>query len=147
MSLFLKIFIWFWFAMALVAVALLIAIAFTESREVDMQWRQTTGTAVRVYAQTAAQMYESGGQGALVIHLRRVEQTARMKTRIYDERGVEVSGRAATQETKQLADIAQRTPANDEPIFDYRAKPKPVALVAQKVYGNGGACYVLVSAM
>ena len=147
MSLFLKIFIWFWLAMALISVALLITVALTESHQVDMRWRQTTGSAVRVYALTAAQMYERDGQGALVIYLQRVEQTAQMETRIYDARGVEVSGRVATQETKHLADLAQRMSANDEPLFDFRAEPTPVALVAQKVYGNGGAYYVLVSQM
>src|SRR5215472_18320737 len=133
MSLFLKIFVWFWLAMAVVSVALLIAIALTESHQVDMRWRQTTGTAVRVYAQTAAQMYESEGQGALVIYLQRVEQTAQMETRIYDQRGVEVSGRPATQETKHLAEVADRIQRNDEPVFDFAAEPRPFALVAQKV--------------
>ena len=147
MSLFLKIFIWFWLAMALISVALLITVALTESHQVDMRWRQTTGSAVRVYALTAAQMYERDGQGALVIYLKRVEQTAQMETRIYDESGAEVSGRAATQETKHLADVAQRMTANDEPLFDFLTEPKPVALVAQKVYGNRGVCYVLVSEM
>ena len=147
MSLFLKIFVWFWLAMALVSAALLTAVALTESHQVDMRWRQTTGTAVRVYAETAAQMYEREGQGGLVIYLQRVEQTAQIETRIYDERGVEVSGRAATQETKHLADIAQGNRANDEPLFDFQTKPKVVALVAQKAYGDRGACYVLVSEM
>src|SRR5262252_3706917 len=147
MSLFLKIFVWFWLAMALVSAALLTAVALTESHQVDMRWRQTTGTAVRIYAETAAQMYEREGQGGLVIYLQRVEQTAQIETRIYDERGVEVSGRAATEETKHLADIAQQNRASDEPLFDFQTKPNVVALVAQKAYGDRGACYVLVSEM
>src|SRR5262245_23154155 len=105
MSLFLKIFVWFWLAMALVCIALLIAIALTESDRTESQWRQMTGTAVRVYAQTAAELYERDGQGALVIYLQRVENTAGIETRIYDATGVEVSGRTATQGTKQLAEV------------------------------------------
>ena len=147
MSLFLKIFVWFWLAIALVSVALVVAISLTESDQAETQWRQATGTAVRVYAQTAAELYERDGQGALVIYLQRVEQTAQMETRIYDAGGSEVSGRAATQGTKHLAEVAERIQTNDEPVFDFPDEPKPVALVAQKVYGGGGAHYVLVSEM
>src|SRR5262245_51521818 len=147
MSLFLKIFVWFWLAMALVGIALVLAVALTESDQTETRWRQMTGTAVRVYAQTAAELYERDGQGALVIYLQRVEQTAQMETRIYDRRGIEVSGRAASQETKHLAEVADRMQTNDDPVFDFHAEPKPVALVAQKVYGPGGAPYVLVSEM
>jgi two-component system sensor histidine kinase CpxA len=145
MSLFLKIFIWFWLAMALVSTAFMIAVALTESDHNESEWRQMTGTAVRLYAQTAAELYERDGQGALVIYLQRVEQTAQMETRIYDARGTEVSGRPATQETKHLAEVADRIQRNDEPVFDFAAEPRPFALVAQKVYGRAGARYVLVS--
>ncbi len=147
MSLFLKIFVWFWLAMALVCIALVLAVALTESDKTETRWRQMTGTAVRVYAQTAAELYERDGQGALVIYLQRVEKSAQMETRIYDRRGIEVSGRAASQETKHLAEVADRIQTNDDPVFDFPTEPKPVALVAQKVYGPGGAPYVLVSEM
>ena len=132
MSLFLKIFIWFWLAMALVSTAFMIAVALTESDHNESEWRQMTGTAVRLYAQTAAELYERDGQGALVIYLQRVEQTAQMETRIYDAGGTEVSGRPATQETKHLAEVADRIQTNDEAVFDFAAEPKPFALVAQK---------------
>src|SRR5215510_2397102 len=100
MSLFLKIFSWFWLAMALVGIALVMAVALTESGQAESRWRDMTGTAVRVYAQTAAELYERDGQGALVIYLQRVENTAQMQTRIYDQRGIELSGRADTQGRK-----------------------------------------------
>ncbi|MCM3904062.1 MAG: ATP-binding protein [Pyrinomonadaceae bacterium] len=145
MSLFLKIFVWFWLAMAIVGSALVIAVALTESHQAEVRWRYMTGTAVHIYAQTAAEMYERDGPVALVIYLQRVEQTAQLETRMYDERGIEVSGRTSTTGTKRLAEYAEQIQGNNEPVFDFATEPKPVALVAQKVYGRGGARYVLVS--
>ena len=145
MSLFLKIFIWFWLAMALVGLALVVATATTPLDPVEKRWRHMTGTAVRIYAQTAAEMYERDGPDALVIYLQRVEQTAQMRTRIFDERGEEMSGRGATTETKRLAELAHRTRDGDGALFDFPTKPAPVALIAQRVSGPRGTVYVLVS--
>ncbi|MDQ3255255.1 MAG: ATP-binding protein [Acidobacteriota bacterium] len=145
MSLFLKIFVWFWLAMALIGVALMIAIEITQSDPVEARWRDMTGTAVRIYAQTATEMYERDGPDALVLYLQRVEQTAQMRARVFDERGVEVSGRGTTPETKRLADVAHKMGNSEEPVFDFPTAPARVALIAQRVYGRGGTRYVLVS--
>lgn len=147
MSLFSKIFLWFWLALALLGAVLVFAIAATQSETDEAQWRDVTGTAVRVYAQTAADTYENAGTDALVIYLQRVEQTARMRTRIFDERGAEVSGRDATIEDRRLADVARRTSGDAEPVFDFSSRVAQVTLVAQPVYGRGGTRYVLVSEM
>ncbi len=66
-SLFSKIFLWFWLALALVGAVLVFAVAATQSETDEARWRDVTGTAVRVYAQTAADTYENAGTGALVI--------------------------------------------------------------------------------
>ena len=144
-SLFLKIFVWFWLAMALVGLALVVAIATTRSDPVEERWRYMTGTAVRIYAQTAAEMYERDGPDGLVIYLRRVEQTAQMRTRIFDERGEEMSGRGATIETKRLAELAHKMRHREDPLFDFPIQSSQTALIAQRVYGRGGTGYVLVS--
>ncbi|MGH9943439.1 MAG: ATP-binding protein [Pyrinomonadaceae bacterium] len=144
-SLFLKIFVWFWLAMALIGLALMIAIAATQSDPVEARWREMTGTAVRIYAQTATEMYERDGSDALVVYLQRVEQTAQMQARVFDERGVEVTGRVTTTETKRLAELAHGMRGGEEPVFDFPTGPARVALIAQRVYGRGGTRYVLVS--
>ncbi len=145
MRLFSKIFLWFWLALALVGATLAFAVAATQAETDEARWRDVAGTAVRVYAQTAADTYENAGADALVIYLQRVEQTARMKTRIFDERGREVSGRDATSEAKRLAEIARIKKGDAEPVFDYSSRVREIALVAQPVYGRGGERYVLVS--
>lgn len=145
MSLFSKIFLWFWLALALVGVALGLTVAATQSETDEAHWRDVTGTAVRVYAQTAADTYENAGTNALVIYLQRVEQTARVRTRIFDERGAEVSGRDATIEAKQLAEVARRAGDDAGPVFDFSSRVAQIALVAQPAYGRDGARYVLVS--
>lgn len=144
-SLFLKIFVWFWLAMALVGLALIIATSMTQSDPVEKRWRYMTSTAVGIYAQTAAEMYERDGPSALGIYLRRVEQIARMRTKIFNERGEEMSGGAATIQSKRMAELAQRTRHSEETLFDFPAEPVPVALIAQRVYGPGGAAYVFIS--
>ncbi len=144
-SLFSKIFLWFWLALALVGVVLVLTFAATQSETDEAHWRDVTGTAVRVYAQTAADTYEDAGTDALVIYLQRVERTARMRTRIFDERGAEVSGRDATIEAKRLAEVARRAGDDAEPVFDFSSRVAQIALVAQPVYGRNGTRYVLVS--
>lgn len=144
-SLFSKIFVWFWLALVLVGAALVFAVAATQSETDEARWRDATGTAVRVYAQTAADMYESAGANALVIYLQRVERMAHMRTRVFDERGAEVSGRAATIEARRLAESTRQTNDGLEPLFDFSSQSAQVMLVAQPVYGSGGARYVLVS--
>jgi len=144
-SLFSKIFLWFWLALALVGAVLVFAVAATQSETDEARWRDVTGTAVRVYAQTAADTYENAGTGALVIYLQRVEQTARMRTRIFDERGAEVSGRDATIEARRLAEVARRAGDDAEPVFDFSSRVAQITLVAQPVYGRNGTRYVLVS--
>lgn len=146
-SLFSKIFLWFWLALALVGAVLVFAVAATQSETEEAHWRDVTGTAVRVYAQTAADTYENAGTNALVIYLQRVEVTAGMRTRIFDERGQEVSGRDATLEAKRLAEVARRTGDGAQPVFDFSSQVAQVALIAQPVYGRDGTRYVLVSEM
>ena len=144
-TLFLKIFVWFWLAMAVVGSALLIAVAVTQSDPVEARWRYMTGTAVRVYAQTAAEMYEREGTDALVIYLERVERASRMRATLFDERGVEMSRQVAPEDTKRLAALARSTSDGDNTLFDFPTRPAPVTLIAQRVYGPNGATYVLVS--
>ena len=144
-SLFSKIFLWFWLALALVGAVLVFAVAATQSEAEEARWREATGTAARIYAQTAADTYEDAGANALVIYLQRVESTARVSTRVFDERGAEVSGRDATLEARRLAEVARLAEGGAEPVFDLSRRVEQIALVAQPVYGRYGARYVLVS--
>lgn len=145
-SLFLKIFLWFWAAMALVVLALIIATATTQSDPVEARWRYMTGTAVRIYAQTAAEVYERGGHDALVIYLRRVEQSSHMRTALYDERSGQLWGGGASAGAEHFAEVARRARHNGETLFEFSARPQPVALIAHRVNGAGGV-YVLVGEM
>ncbi len=144
-SLFSKIFLWFWSAITLVVLALVVATATTQSDPVEARWRYMTGTAVRIYAQTAVEMYERDGTDAMVVYLRRVEQTAQMRTAMFDERGGEMWGRGTSVEARRLAGVAHSRREDEDAIFEFQNRPEPVALIAQRINGAGGARYVLVS--
>jgi signal transduction histidine kinase len=108
MTLFLKIFLWFWLAMALVGLALVISTATMQSEPVVERWRAVTGDALAIYAQTAGEILEREGVGALAAHLERVERQTRMRGFVFDGQGREVSGRAAPPGATELATRARR---------------------------------------
>lgn len=136
-SLFLKVFLWFFLAMALVVGAVLIINELTRPDE-----RFSRGTLMDKYtlfiAQTAAITYEREGQAGLVNYLERVEHTAGTRSRLFDERGMELSGLGAQQGAQEIVSLAAR---ESRRVFNpSRGKP----LIAFPAVTDSGRRYVFV---
>lgn len=108
-SLFLKIFLWFWLAIGLVGLVLVITVAVTQSRPDAERWRFMTGSAMGIYAETAAEVYERDGRPGLILYLERVERATRIRAVMYDERGEEMSGRPSPSGTREVAERARNS--------------------------------------
>jgi signal transduction histidine kinase len=136
-TLFFKIFVWFWLAMATVNIAFLLSTVGTTS---ENGWRRASVAGpMRMYAHTAAGVYEREGVPSLCEYLIAVKKVARLDPFLFNERGEEVSGKDPSLDIKHLA--AQRMQGKDlEPYF-LDAAP----LVAQNVKTGDGNRYVLVA--
>ena len=140
-SLFLKIFLWFWLATALVASALVVTTALIQTRPVEEHWRDVSGTAVAIYGQTAADVYEREGAGALTVYCLHVERASGMRVTLFDGSGEDLLGRGTYPAAREFAlrsgegGFAQLAPPY---------APEAVVLVARGVYGESGARYVFV---
>src|ERR1700686_1420986 len=88
-SLFLRIFLSFWMALALfVALAILVTLAFRP--------RSATWEALRISVlNDAVAAYEEGSEQQLQQYMTNLEATQKVRAYLFDERGIEVSGRAA----------------------------------------------------
>ena len=140
-SLFLKIFLWFWLATALVGSALLVSTMLIERRPVEEHWRTVSGTAVAIYAQTAADVYEREGPLALDLYCRHVEQASGMRVTLLDAGGEDLLGRGMAPAARAFA---LRTGDSGFAQLDPPYVTEPVVLVARAVYGTEGTRYVFV---
>jgi two-component system sensor histidine kinase CpxA len=137
-SLFLKVFLWFWLAMALVIGAFLITNELTRPNEMFSR-----GSLIDKYTSFIAQMasttYEREGQPGLVNYLERVESMTGVRSRLFDEQGVELSGLGAQQNAREISLRAKR---ESRRVFD-PSGGKP--LIAFPTLTDGGRRYVFVS--
>src|SRR5579859_3916767 len=103
-SLFLRIFLSFWMALALfVALAILVTLAFRP--------RSATWEALRITVlNDAVTAYEEGGAQQLQHYLMNLEKTQNLRAYLFDEHGLEVSGRAAPDWAIRVAAGGPRTP-------------------------------------
>ncbi|MBW3636154.1 MAG: HAMP domain-containing protein [Armatimonadetes bacterium] len=98
-SLFVRIFLWFWGAMTLTGIVLL-AMEASRTQELSRRWRSVTADAFAAYAITSTQALEKAHQGKsgqkLEEFLKELEDRARIRARLLDEKDREISatGRA-----------------------------------------------------
>jgi len=103
-SLFLRIFLSFWLAQALfVVLAIIVTLAFRP--------RSTTWEGLRTTAlNDAVNVYEEGGESQLRQYLDNLESTQHLRAFLFDEKGIEVSGRPVPDWAIRLATGGPRMP-------------------------------------
>jgi two-component system sensor histidine kinase CpxA len=103
-SLFLRIFLSFWLAQALfVVLAIIVTLAF---RPRSATWEGLRTTALN----DAVNLYEESGQAQLRQYLDNIEATQHLRAFLFDERGIEVSGRPAPDWAIRIAMGGPRMP-------------------------------------
>lgn len=131
-SLFFRIFLSFWLALALfVVLAIVVTLAFRP--------RGTTYEALRTTVlNDAVEAYESGGQQALRTYLETVDHTQHVRAYLFDEHGVELSGRGAPDWAMRIAAGGPRIP-HDGFVF-----PSPPVQRDSRVSSDGQHRYTVV---
>jgi len=115
-SLFLRIFLSFWMALALfVVLAILVTLAF---RPRSSTWEALRTTVLN----DAVSAYEEGGQQPLRQYMENLEATQHLRAYLFDERGIEVSGRPAPDWAIRVASGGPRMPRDG---FVFPAPPMP----------------------
>ncbi|HEX8247992.1 MAG TPA: hypothetical protein VF599_07460, partial [Pyrinomonadaceae bacterium] len=79
MGLFLKIFLWFWLATALVVGVLTFITWSTQSEPFLNRWQHAVGNTMRVYAETARQIYENEGAAGIESFFRNLKVSSEIK--------------------------------------------------------------------
>src|SRR5437763_14612335 len=141
-SFFLKILLGFGLAMVLVNVASFVT-GFIIERRSQPPRTNPIAPALGVYAQTAAEILERDGQGALASYLDRVERASGIHAVILDEYGEEVSGRPVPAGASELA---KRTTESAPFVFEFSPQ-QPQPLAAQAVRAPSGTRYTMVAEM
>jgi two-component system sensor histidine kinase CpxA len=115
-SLFLRIFLSFWMALALfVVLAILVTLAF---RPRSSTWEALRTTVLN----DAVVAYEEGGAPQLLQYMDDLERTQHLRAYLFDERGIEVSGRPAPDWAIRVASGGPRMPKDG---FIFPAPPMP----------------------
>jgi signal transduction histidine kinase len=138
-SLFLKIFLWFWAAMVLIGLAMFITFSMQRDMVVT-RWRASTGEAIALYAQTAAEEFDRYGLIGLNKYLERLENSSNIHAALLDTDGMSVSGRTS-RVPKPLVD---QTLHSGQPEFTVTETD---AFGAQRTNGPSGRTYVFVVRM
>mgnify|MGYP000850280363 CR=1 FL=1 len=165
-SLFAKIFLWFWVAMTLVSVASLLFALHTKSyplvgiglfKFVNRALRDGGATpyfhapptfrlrvvdgAVGLTSQTAVEVYEMRGPRAFANYVERLERASRIRFFLFDDKGVEVSGRRAPPEVQ---DLAAHVAGEEDPDYKVYAG---ASLMARRLSGERGGSFIAVVRM
>ncbi len=138
-SLFIRIFLWFWAATVLLVAVLLGSVYLTQPDPQTPHWRALTRSFLALYAQQAAQSYESHG----CIGLQSVFESSPFPAfahhrALTDQLGHSVCG---AQNSPQLTSFAHRAAAASSSVF---LRETDSVLTATKVRGSSGATYVLL---
>lgn len=137
-SLFLRILLWFGLAMVTAAVASFVVGVIAERRAREMAPPHLV-QAFGVYSQTAADVLERDGPGAVAAYLQRVGQASGIHAVLIDEHGTEVSGRPVPAGAQELARKARERMSFVNDLSGSRP------LNAQAVRSPKGATYVLIA--
>src|SRR5882762_6827645 len=132
-SLFLKIFVSFWLAQALfVVLAILVTLAFRPQRNSSWEALRTS------VLNEAVSEYEQGGEQQVRQYLESVEAQQHVRAYIFDERGNEISHRAAPDWADRVARGGSRNPHDGFII------PVPTVLRESRASSDGQHRYTLV---
>ncbi len=131
-SLFLRIFLSFWLAQALfVVLAIIVTLAFRP--------RSTTWEGLRTTAlNDAVNIYEEGGESQLRQYLDNLESTQHLRAFLFDEKGIELSGRPVPEWAIRLAIGGPRMPRDGFII------PAPAVQRDSRASSDGKHRYTLV---
>lgn len=132
-SLFLKIFVSFWLAQALfVVLAILVTLAFRPQRNSSWEALRTS------VLNEAVSEYEQGGEQQVRQYIESVEAQQHVRAYIFDERGNEISHRAAPDWAERVARGGSRNPHDGFII------PVPTVLRESRASSDGQHRYTLV---
>jgi len=132
-SLFLKIFVSFWLAQALfVVLAILVTLAFRPQRNSSWEALRTS------VLNEAVSEYEQGGERQVRQYIESVEAQQHVRAYIFDERGNEISHRAAPDWADRVARGGSRNPHDGFII------PVPTVLRESRASSDGQHRYTLV---
>jgi len=143
-SLFLKIFLWFWATDVIIAIAAAVIIGLSIQNQPEIigsRWRQTTGDALALYADSAAEVYERSGKAGLTDFINRLEHTSRVHASLRDEHGVVLAGENHAAGVNEVIALASKS---DQPEFRV-AENAPIAIGAKEVQAASGHKYIFVA--
>ena len=131
-SLFFKIFISFWIAQALFLVlAILVTLAFRPQR--NSTWEALRSTALS----DAINAYESGGRQQAQVYLESLQATHHVRVYVFDEQGVEISGRSSPGWAERVA-AGRPLPPRSGRIFS-----RPQILTESRASSDGNHLYTI----
>lgn len=142
-SLFLKIFLWFWATDVIIAIAAAIIISISIQNQPEIigsRWRQTTGDALALYADSAAEVYERSGKAGLTDFISRLERTSRVHASLRDVDGNYIAG----QNHAQTSDVIALAKKSEQPEFRVQ---ETTAVGAKEVTAASGHKYIFVAEM
>ncbi|HKX30305.1 MAG TPA: ATP-binding protein [Blastocatellia bacterium] len=137
-SLFLKIYFWFCVAIVLVGVAFTSSLIAGLPAPLAIRWRERTGSALRLYAQTGVEVLEREGRDEADSYLKRLEGSPVIRTALVDGKSQEVTGRMLAAGAQDLAAKAIRS---GQPELTYTGM---TTLAAQPAFDSRGNRYVLI---
>ena len=142
MSLFLKIFLWFWLATALVVGVLTFITWSTQSEPFLNRWQHAVGNTMRVYAETARQIYENEGAAGIENFFRNLKVSSEIKNAcLASEKDKRCSG-FGEMSSKRAVPVIERAFAGGAVEFDILAPEESFA--AKKFTTAAGENFVLV---
>lgn len=113
--LFIKIFFWFWLATLLINGIFFVLPVIVSSEYFPGGWRVVTETALNIYGQSAAEIYERDGSEAAKNYLEKVESGAKVRSFLLNSENKEIANRDLP---KNIDGIINRVLAKNEPQFE-----------------------------
>lgn len=138
-SLFLKIFLWFGAAMLTMIVITFLVVELTRPESFRPPLPRTSDLVLAAYAQTAVEIYEREGQGALAAYMDQIEHATKIRTVLFGSQLDELSGR---QKPTGALELARRVTQTDEPELWREGFPP---LLARRLQTTRGDQYVWVA--
>jgi signal transduction histidine kinase len=134
---FIKIFLWFWLTFLLIAVIFFISPLLIQSNSLPGGWRATTTTALIIYGQTAAEIYEREGAESLKKYLERIETTSEFRGFLLNKEQKELSDRKLSAD---FYSILNRQNEKDEPLFE----PNRFSVLAKVEFSTQSNQYIFL---
>ena len=140
-GIFIQTFIWFWIVMTAVVATLFVIHGMTEISFQESYVRGIVKTPMTYFAQVILDRYEHGDVRGLKDIFNRLKSSTSIETYLFDNSGVEVTGRVAPPEVTHLAAMA----GEDDTIAVSRPDKKDIA--AMSVYSADNRKYIVVTSI